>query len=132
MKNEKHSSISYFELRTTKGNDIVIQDKRIKSRQDGRICLYNVERDAIIQYDEAIVSPKLFPINGEQAELLASQFESAFNAARQQYISEHEKPRHVVNDKKQSSKIDDQLLIEDVDDNEISDGSFNDDSGDDD
>lgn len=130
MKNGKRSSISYFELRTTKGNGIVIHDKRIKTRQGGRICLYNTERNAIIQYDEAIVSTKLFPINGEQAELLANQFQGAFKVARKQYMSEHGKPRHLLNDKKQSSKIDALLLIED--DNEIADDSFNDDNGDDD
>ncbi|MDX2426918.1 MAG: hypothetical protein QNK15_11770 [Cycloclasticus sp.] len=134
MKNGKRSSVSYFELRTTKGNGIVIHDKRIKTRQVGRICLYNAERDAIVQYDEAIVSTKLFPINGEQAELLASQFQDAFKVARKQYIGEHGKPRHLLNDKKQSSEIDALLLIEDEDenDNEIADDSFNDDNGDDD
>jgi hypothetical protein len=54
------STVWYGELRASKANAIIIRDEQLPDAEYGPICLYNTERDAIVQFDEAIVAPKLF------------------------------------------------------------------------
>ena len=68
------SSDWYGELRSTRGNTIVIRDSKLSPPAQGRIYLYNTERQAIVQYDEKIVSDKLFELDSEQKNKLKSNF----------------------------------------------------------
>ncbi|MBQ0724981.1 MAG: hypothetical protein KBT50_05455 [Cycloclasticus sp.] len=111
MKSSKNSAISYCELRTAKGNSIVIHDNRILSEQQGRIYLYNTTKNTLVQYDESIVSSKLFPLDEEQLAQAVKDYKSEWEAARKQYIREHTKPHHISSDVKQANI--DELLSDD-------------------
>ncbi|GEM_PF-684537 len=120
MKNSKKSAISYCELRTAKGNSVVIHDNRILSEQQGRIYLYNTDKNALVQYDESIVSSKLFPLDDEQLAQAVKDYKSQWETARKQYIREHTKPHQIDNDVKQAN-IDDLLSDDDsnMDDTDV-------------
>jgi len=111
MKSSKNSAISYCELRTAKGNSVVIHDNRILSEQQGRIYLYNTTKNTLVQYDESIVSSKLFPLDDEQLAQAVKDYKSEWEAARKQYIREHTKPHQISSDVKQASI--DELLSDD-------------------
>ena len=49
-----------------RGNIIVIKDVQLPKANNGRIYLYNTQRGAFVEYDESIVSPKLFELDPEQ------------------------------------------------------------------
>lgn len=120
MKNSKNSAISYCELRTAKGNSVVIHDNRILSEQQGRIYLYNTDKNALIQYDESIVSSKLFPLDDDQLAQAIKDHKSEWDAARKQYIREHTKAHQISSDVKQTNI--DELLSDDdsnMDDSDV-------------
>ena len=91
MNDPLNNDIWYGELRTAKGNVIIIRDQQLPPADKGRIYLYNTERNAIIQYDESIVTPKLFPLDEEQFNQAKSQHKKAWEAARQQFMRSHNK-----------------------------------------
>jgi hypothetical protein len=84
-------SIWYGELRASKGNTIVIRDSELPAASKGRIYLYNTVREAIIEYDESIVSPKLFPLDNEQIKQAESEFKAGWESARKQLLSKNGK-----------------------------------------
>ncbi|MBT3504965.1 MAG: hypothetical protein HN475_04250 [Piscirickettsiaceae bacterium] len=80
------SSDWYGELRSTRGNTIVIRDSKLSPPAQGRIYLYNTERQAIVQYDEKIVSDKLFELDSEQKKQAKKQFYAGWKAAKIQLL----------------------------------------------
>lgn len=80
------SSDWYGELRSTRGNTIVIRDSRLLPPVQGRIYLYNTERQALVQYDEKIVSDKLFELDPEQKKQVKKQFKADWEAAKKQLL----------------------------------------------
>lgn len=107
------TGVWYGELRATKGNTIVIRDDQLPEANKGRIYLYNTDRDAIIQYDEAIVCPKLFALDDEQKKAAEAKYNASWEAARKQLIRAHGKPSAHAENKK---SITDDLLPSDDDD----------------
>jgi len=81
----------YGELRTQKGNTIIIRDDQLPLARTGRMYLYNTERDAIIEYDEAIVGPKLFALDKDKLEKAEADFGQAWLAAKEQFMQLHGK-----------------------------------------
>lgn len=81
----------YGELRTQKGNTIVIRDDHLPVARTGRIYLYNTERDAVIEYDETIVAPKLFPLDKAAQKKAESDYSQAWLDARELFLQAHSK-----------------------------------------
>jgi len=89
----------YGELRTQRGKTIIIRDDQLPVANKGRIYLYNSERDAIIEYDEAIVTPKLFPLSDEDQTRAEAEYDKAWHVVQKKFIRSH-KPHtpHQVED----------------------------------
>jgi hypothetical protein len=81
----------YGELRTQKGNTIIIRDDQLPSARTGRMYLYNADRDAIIEYDKAIVDPKLFPLDKDQQKKAEADFGLAWLVAKELFLQAHGK-----------------------------------------
>ena len=79
----------YGELRTQRGNTIIIRDDQLPAANKGRIYLYNSERDAIIEYDEAIVTPKLFPLSEEDQARAQAEYDKSWQAVQKKFIKAH-------------------------------------------
>jgi hypothetical protein len=81
----------YGELRTQKGNTVIIRDAQLPSAPTGRMYLYNADRDAIIEYDEAIVDSKLFPLDKDKQKQAEADFGQAWLAAKELFLQLHGK-----------------------------------------
>lgn len=81
------SSVWYGELRSKRGNTIVIRDDKLLPAAQGRLYLYNTEREALVQYDEIIVSDKLFELDAEQQMQVEKQFKSGWEAAKKKLFN---------------------------------------------
>lgn len=92
MAKKTDSSVWYGELRTKRGNTIVIRDDELPLAAQGRIYLYNTERESLVQYDPIIVSDKLFELDAEQRKQAENQFKSGWEAAKQQLSKANGKP----------------------------------------
>jgi hypothetical protein len=84
MTKKTYSGVWYGELRTKRGNTIVIRDDELPPAAQGRIYLYNTERETLVQYDPAIVADKLFELDTEQRKQAMNQFKSGWEVAKQQ------------------------------------------------
>jgi len=116
MKNAAHSTVWYGELRALKGNTIIIRDEQLPEATRGRVYLYNTERDAIIQYDETIVAPKLFPLSDEEREAAELKFNEPWQKALDQFLKNHRK--FSISEKAETKKeaLDEELFQDDDDD----------------
>jgi len=79
----------YGELRTQKGNTIIIRDDHLPVANKGRIYLYNSERNAIVEYDESIVTPKLFPLSEEDEQRAIAEFGKAWEVVQKKFLKSH-------------------------------------------
>ncbi|OUR64525.1 hypothetical protein A9Q79_04270 [Methylophaga sp. 42_25_T18] len=79
----------YGELRTQRGNAIIIRDAQLPAANKGRIYLYNSERNAIIEYDESIVTSKLFPLSEEDEELAKAEYDKPWHEVQKKFIRSH-------------------------------------------
>jgi len=86
MSKKTVSGVWYGELRTKRGNTIVIRDDELPSAIQGRIYLYNTEREALVQYEEALVSDKLVELDAEQQKQVEKQFKSGWEEAKEQLL----------------------------------------------
>lgn len=69
-------------------SSVVIGDKDLPTPAEGRLYLYNLKRDAIIEYVEAIVRPKLRPLESRE-QAAAREAAGKFNKALQQFMRQH-------------------------------------------
>lgn len=79
----------YGELRTQRGNTVIIRDDHLPAANKGRIYLYNSERNAIVEYDESIVTPKLFPLSEEDEKLAKAEYDKAWHDVQKKFIRLH-------------------------------------------
>lgn len=121
MAKTNDSAVWYGELRTKRGNTVVIRDDELPPAASGRIYLYNTEREAMVEYDKTIVSDKLFELEAEQQEQAEKQYKSGWEAARKQLTKANGKS---TADTGEASKPANDLALEDTDD---SDDDFDDD-----
>lgn len=83
----------YGELRTKRGNTIVIKDDDLpQPATEGRVYLYNTEREEMVEYVETIVADKLFELDAEQQKAVEKQFGSGWESARKQLSKANGKP----------------------------------------
>ena len=113
----------YGEIRATKGNIIVINDAQLPKANNGRIYLYNTQRGAFVEYDESIVSSKLFELGPEQRKEAKMQFQAGWEEACKQFMRSHGKFSD-NNDKKVVKKVEE---IDLSDENDIDDSIDDDD-----
>lgn len=97
------NSAAWFELRTQRGNTIVMKDDELPEASKGRIYLFNTERGAIVEYDPTIVSPKLFELDEAAQADAHAQFGSAWQEARKQVMKKHGK-HNASNDEEPSAE----------------------------
>ncbi|MCL1075451.1 hypothetical protein [Shewanella dokdonensis] len=89
MYNTAKKQVWYGELRTARGNAIVIHDNQLPEASAGRIYLYNTQRKAIVEYVEAIVKPNLYELSDEQLKTAESEFAGAWKSARAEFMQKH-------------------------------------------
>ncbi|OUR73300.1 hypothetical protein A9Q78_04030 [Methylophaga sp. 41_12_T18] len=81
----------YGELRTQRGNAIIIRDNELPTAPTGRMYLYNTDRDAFVEYDEIIVSDKLFPLDDDEQREAEHDYGQAWLTARTKFMRAHGK-----------------------------------------
>ncbi|MGL4937504.1 hypothetical protein [Shewanella sp.] len=90
MYNTAKKQVWYGELRTSKGNAIVVHDNQLPDASPGRIFLYNTERDAVVEYVEDIVKVNLYDLDEAALKAAEAKFSGAWKAARAQFMSKHQ------------------------------------------
>ncbi|WP_076414317.1 hypothetical protein [Shewanella sp. UCD-KL12] len=90
MYNTTKTSLWYGELRTARGNAIVIHDKAFPEAQEGRIYLYNAVKDSIIEYAENIVAGNLHDLDKETVKAAEDTYGAAWNSARSEFMEKHQ------------------------------------------
>jgi hypothetical protein len=108
------TTVWYGELRASKGNAIIIRDPQLPVADRGRVYLYNTERDAIIQYDEAIVAPKLFPLDAQQRKVAEARFKASWQKALAQFMQIHQQ-FDVAEKAEKEIELDERLFQDDED-----------------
>ena len=89
MYNTAKKQVWYGELRTARGNAIVIHDNQLPEASAGRIYLYNAQRKAIVEYVEDLVKPNLHELSDEQLKAAESEFGGAWKSARAEFMQKH-------------------------------------------
>lgn len=89
MYNSSKKQIWIGELRTARGNTIVIRDNQLPEASPGRIYLYNTDRNAIVEYVEEIVKPNLHDIDETAIKTAESKFGNAWKATRNEFMNKH-------------------------------------------
>jgi hypothetical protein len=114
MKKSEQSGVWYGEIRAARGNVIVIRDTELPQASNGRIYLYNTERGAFVEYDETIVSPKLFELEETQRSDAEKQFQVDWDVAYKQFMRSHGK--FAANATKENDKKVEKIELPDDDD----------------
>ena len=115
MNKKTVSGVWYGELRSKRGSTIVIRDDELPAAAQGRIYLYNTEREAMVLYDEAIVSDKLFELDAEQQKTFEKQFKSGWEEAKKQLCKVNGKPASKLEEVEKIKPVDDLLIEEESD-----------------
>ena len=114
MKNTEDLGAWYGQIQSSRGNITVIRDEQLPPANKGRMYLYNTDRDAVIEYDEAIVSTKLIELSEEDKQQVIEKHAKAWEATRKQFIRAHTKTSATTTNVKTESSLD--LLLTDDDD----------------
>ncbi|MCL1145517.1 hypothetical protein AB4298_10725 [Shewanella sp. 10N.261.52.F9] len=83
-------TVWYGELRTARGNTILIHDKQFPDASAGRVYFYNATREAIIEYAEDIVKPNLHELDDQAIAEVEKNFGAAWFAAREEFMAKHQ------------------------------------------
>ncbi|MCG9712496.1 hypothetical protein L1D29_06675 [Shewanella insulae] len=79
----------YGELRTARGNTILIHDKEFPEASAGRVYLYNTVRDAVIEYAEDIVKVNLHDLTEEELKAAKAEFDANWLVTRASFMQQH-------------------------------------------
>ena len=90
MYNTSQDPVWFGELRTPRGNTILVHDKQFPEASQGRVYFYNTTRDAIIEYAEDIVSANLHDLDDAQLKAAQAEYGSAWQAARDDFMQKHD------------------------------------------
>ncbi|RLV60592.1 hypothetical protein D5018_06495 [Parashewanella curva] len=77
----------YGELRTARGNTIVIHDQALPEASPGRIYLYNSTRESIIEYVKDIVENNLHDLDNDSLEKAQANYAEAWKQAKAEFMS---------------------------------------------
>ncbi|QSX32960.1 hypothetical protein JYB87_14615 [Shewanella avicenniae] len=97
MYNSAKKQLWYGELRTARGNVVVIYDKQLPEASSGRVFLYNTQRKAIVEYVEAIVQPNLYELTDDQQKAAESEFGGDWKAARSAFMAKQQSRINLAN-----------------------------------
>ncbi|GIU18379.1 hypothetical protein TUM4644_04790 [Shewanella colwelliana] len=89
MYNTSKEPVWYGELRTVRGNTILIHDKDFPEASAGRVYFYNTLRDAVIEYAEDIVKVNLHDLNDEEIKTAKAEFEANWLVTRDSFMQQH-------------------------------------------
>ncbi|QDE32764.1 MULTISPECIES: hypothetical protein [Shewanella] len=90
MYNTAKKQLWFGELRTSKGNTIVVHDNQLPDASPGRIFLYNTIRNTIVEYVEDIVKVNLHDLDDEQTKAAKAEYSGAWEAARAEFMLKHQ------------------------------------------
>jgi hypothetical protein len=90
MYNTTKKQLWFGELRTSKGNTIVVHDNQLPEASPGRIFMYNTIRNKIVEYVEEIVKVNLHDLDEEQTNAAMAEFGDAWKAARAEFMLKHQ------------------------------------------
>ncbi|UJL42315.1 hypothetical protein KDH10_003476 [Shewanella vesiculosa] len=90
MYNTAKKQVWFGELRTSKGNTIVVHDNQLPQASPGRIYFYNTIRNTIVEYVEDIVKVNLHDLDDEQTKAAIAEFNDAWKAARAEFMLKHQ------------------------------------------
>ncbi len=79
----------YGELRTARGNTILIHDKEFPEASAGRVYLYNTVRNAVIEYAVDIVKGNLHNLTDEQLQAAKKEYDANWLATREAFMLQH-------------------------------------------
>lgn len=91
MYNTANTQVWIGELRTSRGNTVVIHDNQLPDASPGRIYLYNTDRKMIVEYVEEIVKPNLHELDEAAIKDAQSQFSSEWKMARDEFLGKRPK-----------------------------------------
>ncbi|WP_350431919.1 hypothetical protein ABIS04_17625 [Shewanella sp. H8] len=90
MYNTAKKQLWFGELRTSKGNTIVVHDNQLPDASPGRIFMYNTIRNTIVEYVEDIVKVNLHDLDDEQTKAAIAEYSDAWQAARAEFMLKHQ------------------------------------------
>ncbi len=91
MYNTAKKQVWIGELRTSRGNTVVIHDNQLPDASPGRVFLYNTDRNAIVEYVEEIVKPNLHELDEAAIKDAESKFSGAWQIARAEFLGKRPK-----------------------------------------
>ncbi|GIU43373.1 hypothetical protein [Shewanella algidipiscicola] len=128
-------SVWYGELRTARGNTILIHDKEFPEASAGRVYLYNTARDAVIEYAVDIVKVNLHDLTDEEIKAAKAEYDAKWQVTREQFMRQHSAWVEAIHAKPAPApkkvKIDVDVDSDDDDDVELEVDSLDDDGFDD-
>ena len=89
MYNTSKEPVWFGELRTARGNTILIHDKDFPEASAGRVYLYNTARDAVIEYAEDIVMVNLHDLTDEELKAAKAEYDASWQLARAEFMQRH-------------------------------------------
>ncbi|NKF52315.1 hypothetical protein G3R49_17285 [Shewanella sp. WXL01] len=89
MFNKAAKQVWYGELRTSKGNTVVVYDGGLPEASPGRLNFFHSGRNAIIEFVEDIVTPNLHDLDAEQTKAAKAEFGDAWETARNEFLAKH-------------------------------------------
>ncbi|MCH1919966.1 hypothetical protein L9G15_11025 [Shewanella sp. A3A] len=97
MYNTAKKQVWYGELRTARGNVVVIHDNQLPEASPGRVFLYNTQRKAIVEYVEDIVKPNLYELSDDQVKAAESAFNGDWKSARSAFMAKQQSRINLAN-----------------------------------
>lgn len=97
MYNSAKKQLWYGELRTARGNVVVIHDNQLPEASPGRVFFYNTQRKAIVEYVEDIVKPNLYELSDEQRQAAESDFGGDWKTARSAFMAKQQTRINLAN-----------------------------------
>ena len=116
----KKSKIWYGYLEAGAKSSPVLMDPKLDTGSSDTMYLYNLKRDQILEYQRALIEPKLRGLNGKDA-VTVEALTKAFNKIRKEFTPRHSSSKTIVDapavpaKKTQEPDID----LEGVDDTDI-------------
>lgn len=80
----KKSKIWYGYLDAGTKSSPVLMDPKLDTANPSTLYLYNLKKDRILEYQRAIIEPKLRELNGKENDI-AEELKKAFNKARKDF-----------------------------------------------
>ncbi len=87
MNSMTKQKVWYGELRTPRGNSIVIHDQALPESVPGRIYLYNSNRQTIIEYVKDIVESNLYDLDDVGLDQARANYAEAWRNARDEFLN---------------------------------------------